>query len=67
MVDHLPSLGGSPTDPRMVTHQKEVYYRLGIRQLHIINKTNTKRQLPWMVTYHPEVCHPPQPKDVYPI
>ena len=30
MDDHLPYLGWSPTNPRMVTHQKVVYYRLRI-------------------------------------
>ena len=49
---HLPSLGRSPTNLRMVTHQKEVYYRPVIWHLHITHKTNTK-WLPWMVTYHP--------------
>ena len=29
MDGHPPSLGGSPANPRMVTHQREVYYRLG--------------------------------------
>ena len=51
---HLPSLGGSPTNPRMVTNQpKDVYYRLGIWHLHFTHKTNTRWQLPWMVTFHP--------------
>ena len=27
MDGHLPSLGWSPTNPRMVTYQKEVFYR----------------------------------------
>ena len=56
---HLPSLGGSPTNPRMVTHQKEVYYRLGNWHLHITHDTNTRRQLPSMVTYHYLDGHPP--------
>ena len=30
---HLPSLRWSPTNPRMVTLHKEVYYRLGIWHL----------------------------------
>ena len=30
MDGRLPSYGWSPTNPRMVTHQMEVYYRLGI-------------------------------------
>ena len=28
MHSHLSSLGWSPTNPKMVTHQKKVYYRL---------------------------------------
>ena len=56
---HLPSLGGSPTNPRMVTHQKEVYYRLGNWHLHITHDTNTRWQLPSMVTYHYLDGHPP--------
>ena len=31
--------GWSPTKPRMVTHQKEVFYRLGIAKLHSNLKT----------------------------
>ena len=54
-----PSLGGSPNNPMMVTHQKEVYYRLGIWHLHITYKTNTRWQLPWMITYHSLDGHPP--------
>ena len=57
---HLPSLGWSTNNPRMVTNQlkdghpnKEVYYRLSIWHLHIAHKTNTRWQLPWMVTYNP--------------
>ena len=63
---HLPSLGGSPTNPRMVTNQpkdgntnKEVYYRHGILHLHFTRKTNTRWQLPWMVTHHSSDGHPP--------
>ena len=33
MDGYLPSLGWSPTNPRMVTHQKEVNYKLGIWHL----------------------------------
>ena len=43
----------------MVPHQKEVYYRLGIWHLHITHKTNTRLQLLWMVSYHPENGCPP--------
>ena len=42
MDGHLPSLGWSPINPRMVTHQKEVYYRLGIWHLDLTQKTNTR-------------------------
>ena len=41
MDSHLPSLGGSPTKPRMVTHQQEVYHRHGIRHLNFTHKINT--------------------------
>ena len=30
MDGYLPFIGWSPTNPRMVTNQKEVYYRLEI-------------------------------------
>ena len=42
MDDHLPYLGRSPTKQRMVTHQKEVYNRLGIWHLDLIHKTKTR-------------------------
>ena len=42
MDSQLPSLGWSPTNPRMVIHQKEVYYRLGIWHIHFTEKTNTE-------------------------
>ena len=51
--------GWSPTNPKMVTHQKEVYYRLVIWHIHFSHKTNTRWQLPWMVTYHPWYGCPP--------
>ena len=38
MDGHQQSIGGSPTNPRMVTHQKEVHYRLGIWQLNFTDK-----------------------------
>ena len=41
MDGHLPSLGGSPTNPRVVTHQKEVFYRFDIWLLDLIHKTKT--------------------------
>ena len=51
--DYLPMQGWSLTNPRMVTHQKEVYFKLEIWQLNITHKTNTRGHLPWMVTYDP--------------
>ena len=42
MDGHIPSLGLSPTNQRMVTYQMEVYYRLGIWLLDITHKTNTR-------------------------
>ena len=39
---HLPSLGQSPIYPRMVTHEKDVYYRHGIWHFHITHKTNSR-------------------------
>jgi len=48
----------------MVTHQKEVYYKLGIWHLDLTHKKKAI-QLPWMVTYHPKDVHP-QPKDGHP-
>ena len=35
----LPSLGWSPTNPRMVTLQKEVYYIVGIWHLEFTHKS----------------------------
>ena len=64
MDGHLPSLGWSPTNPRMVNNQKEVYYKLGIWHLDLTHKKKAI-QLPWMVTYHPKDGHP-QPKDGHP-
>ena len=49
-VIHLPFLGWSPASSWMVTHKKEVNYRLGIWDLHLTHKTKTRWQLPWMVT-----------------
>ena len=42
MDGHLPYLGWSLTNPRMVTYQMEVYYRLGIWHLDIANKIKTR-------------------------
>ena len=41
MDGHIPSPGWSPTDPTMITHQREVYCSLGIWDLDLIHKTNT--------------------------
>ena len=41
MDGHLPCLGGFLANPRIITHQKEVYYRLGIWLLNFTHKTNT--------------------------
>ena len=46
MDGHLPSLGWSPTNPRMVTCLKKVYYRLGIWYLDLTYKIKTRGQLP---------------------
>ena len=54
-----PTQGWSAANPRMVTHQKEVYYRLGIWHFHFTPKTNTRWQLQCTVTYHPLEGHPP--------
>ena len=56
---HLSSRVWSPTNLRMVTHQKDVYCRLGIWHLDLTQKTKTRGQLPGMVTYHPGDGHPP--------
>ena len=42
MESHLPYLGWSPTNLGMVTHQKEVYYRLRIRHLDLTHKIKTR-------------------------
>ena len=39
----LPSLGWSPNNPRMVTHQKEVNYRLKIWHLDLNYENNIQR------------------------
>ena len=44
---HTSSRGWSPTNPRIVTYQKDVYYKLGIWNLDL-----------GMVTYHPLDGHP---------
>ena len=46
MDGHLPSLGWSLTNPRMVTQLKEVYYRLKIWYLDLTYKNKTRAQLP---------------------
>ena len=66
---HLPSLGWSPTNPRMVTLQKEVYYRLGIWHLDLTHKLRPgdncqswSPAIPRMVTNQPKDGHPPRRK-----
>ena len=39
MDGNLPSLGWSPTNSRMVTHQKEVYYIVEIWHLEFTHKS----------------------------
>ena len=60
MDGHLPFLGWLPTNPRMVTHHKEVNYKLRIWHSHLTNKNKTRLQLPGMVTYHNWDGHPPE-------
>ena len=52
MDGHLPSLGWSPTNPRMVTLLKEVYYRLKIWYLDLTYKNKTRGQLPNIQHFH---------------
>ena len=52
-MDGYPSsVGGSPTNPRMVTQQKEVCY-LEFGNYTLLTKMTPGEKLPWMVTYHP--------------
>ena len=53
----------SPTNPRVVTHQKEVFIRFDIWFLDLIHKTKTRWQPPWMVTHQPRMVT--YQKDVY--
>ena len=65
MDGYLPSIGGLPANPRMVTHHKKVFYRHGIWQWH---ETNTmdghlpslggSPANPRMVTHLPKDGHP---------
>ena len=65
MDDHLPFIGWSPTNPRMVNQQKEVNYRLGIKQLDLITKLRPGDNCHgWSPTIPRMVTH--QPKDGYP-
>ena len=61
MDGHLPSLGWKSTIPRMVTHQKGLFHRLGIclTKLRPANKCHG-----WSPTIPRMVTH--QPKDGYP-
>ena len=70
---HQPFLGWSPTNPRMVTYQKEVNYSLGIWHIDYTHKIRTRGKLPWinslfpspsllgMVNHIPKNGHPPFP------
>ena len=72
MDGHPQSLRGSPTNPRMVTNQKEVYYRHKIWHLNLTKFTKRKPgnnfhgwspTIPRMVTHQPRmVTHQ---KEVY--
>ena len=42
MVSHLPSLGWLPSNPRMVTHQKDLLYTLEKRHLDITHQTKAR-------------------------
>ena len=55
MDGHLLFQGWSPTNPRMVTHQKELLYTLEKRHLDITHQTKAR-----MVTYHLKDGHPPE-------
>ena len=64
---HLPCPGWSPTNQRMVTHQKEVCYRLGIWHFDLTHKLrpvdNCQECSPTtlrMVTHQPKDGHPPE-------
>ena len=61
MDGHLPSIGWLPTNPRMVTHQKEVYYRHGIRHLNFTKQKPGNKFHGWSPTIPKMVTH--QPKD----
>ena len=57
----LPSLRGSPTNPGMVNHQKEVYYRLGICTYTLLKKLTLGDNCHgWTPTIHRMVPHPPK-------
>ena len=63
---HTSFIGWSTTHPRMVIQQPKGGLKpegsvltQGIWHLGLTNKTNTRWQLPWMVTYHPKEGHPP--------
>ena len=52
MDGHLLYLVWSPNNPRMVTHQKEVNYRVEILHLDLTYNTKTRGRLQWMVPYY---------------
>ena len=67
MDGHPPYLGWSPTNQRMVTHLKEVYYRLRILNLDLTHKTDPidnclewSPNIPRMVTHQPKDGHSPE-------
>ena len=64
MDGHPTTNGWSPTNPRMVTHQKEVYYRLGNNTLLTKltpgdNHYGRSPTIPWRVSCQHEDGHPP--------
>ena len=62
MDGYLPSLGWSPTNPRMFIHKREVYYRHGIWHLDLSHKTNKRGQLSLMIIDKIKDGHPNLPK-----
>ena len=67
MDGHISTLGWSPTNPRMVTHQKEVYKREGIWHLDLTYKITLgddcnggSPTIPRRVTHQPKDGHLPE-------
>ena len=44
---HLSSRGWSPTNPKIVTYQKDIYYRLGIWNLDLMHRINPNVENRW--------------------